>query len=1549
MYLSGSSSRIQHVERIADKAGNVTGYRCYVLADDGSTATQNSWRVYDQARCQTFNIEAGEYQGVANRSYWRLVTGVSKENVAITEKYVDADGKEQVRDLYEGKRFAWIVLSASDCSSPQDDEPATGDTIVLDGHRMFAEDDPRAEHNDESRTNVMTLETTGADRGSLPRIMALTGVTDYKHEDGNMVFILSPRKVVISTEYFELRSSSGQPVQLVNYRGAWAEGELYAYYDQVSYGSAIYTCIVKKGETVSTKPTVDTANWRKEIEAPAGKDGLKGDKGDPGKDGANGKDGAKGDKGDKGDPGSKGDKGEKGDKGDPGQPGLRGLQGEKGEQGIPGKDGVDGKDGRTTYFHIKYSPVAKPTAAQMTETPDKYIGTYVDFQANDSPDPEDYEWHRFEGLQGKDGTNGIPGKNGADGRTTYLHIKYSNDGGKTFTANKGETPGDWIGQYTDYTQQDSMDIAKYTWSKIKGDKGDKGNKGDKGDKGDKGADGKDGVSVLITGTQTMYAVSQSATQPADTAFKYNSVPSVGVGDYLWSRTIVTYSDGKSTKAYSVSRVGTDGRNGTNGSNGKTTHFAYARSADGKTGFSTSLFAGATHIGTYDDYASSDSTDPTRYAWTKLKGDNGTNGKDGINGTNGKDGTSVRIKSTEVRYAVGASGTSAPQSGWASGVPTVTDAYPYLWTRTVVVYTDGNSTTSYSVAYKGKDGAKGAKGDKGDPGTPGTKGDKGEKGDKGNPGTNGSDGKDAVALYSMPSSLSFDTNSDGSIVKPVYKTITIAYRRGTNAAQTANVTAVRLEGFEMTSLTASSTINIDGSKIKHTETTDINGNKLTIYNTTACVVVTAKVDGQSYEASVPVTVNVSTFFSKVTSDARSLKSTFTELTTDLKSANPTTLKNYTSTISQTAREISLKVAKEFVGRENLLQGSGFRRKDEGWTFFNNGLSGGDKSHISCLGGYGGCNSVEWTSANTSYYGGVRWCGSGVQGNVEVKSGSTYTLSVMVKGSRGGLDGGKLTLEVITQSSRTSTTGTVLTSKQEAIALGGTWQEASLTFTARSKWVEVRIYGKSGSSSYGCTFCVAQPMLAEGSTAAAWSLAQADYDYRGGNLLEGTRNLVKGGNLQVVDGTIGSYTGGSSSLHGVAGSGYRDMLQWFVQPAVGIDYMLSFDVKGSGTAGAYLYFGSGSHVIYCEGSDGQVSASSSDGYIAFTLSNVWRRVWVHWRVVSGSPRYCLIRAMAGAQVYVAQPKLEIGATMTAWDCSGKDFIDSAALLDTGIDIEHKRITFTADNSVFRDNHGKEIAAFTSDGINTSLVKVDQMETRGSSSDSATIKIHDGVIEVQGRFGVTNIKFGVNKEGMAVLEYYDNAGKKLYDLGPDGWDSSNLTSSDMSAASFVAAKDVAGLDAFTENKSFTVGGKSYSLPVAKGSASARLFGGSDIAHEGSYSAGFDPTARVSTSKKILYQYRAARNGNTYVSDRAHGLDAALAAKANRRWFTTNEGNLASGGKLINLASGTFFRSGEKTAKTTAPGSGGTYPDCQLGYFNFTDGLSLRNTVYSCMWRKV
>ena len=107
----------------------------------------------------------------------------------------------------------------------------------------------------------------------------------------------------------------------------------------------------------------------------------------------------------------------------------------------------------------------------MSETPNTYIGTYVDFTQADSNDYTDYTWSRFEGMQGEQGTQGIPGTNGANGKTSYLHIKYSDDGGKTFTANNGETPGKYIGQYVDFTQADSTNVNRYTWSLTQGDDG----------------------------------------------------------------------------------------------------------------------------------------------------------------------------------------------------------------------------------------------------------------------------------------------------------------------------------------------------------------------------------------------------------------------------------------------------------------------------------------------------------------------------------------------------------------------------------------------------------------------------------------------------------------------------------------------------------------------------------------------------------------------------------------------------------------------------------------------------------------------------------------------------------------------------------------------------------------------------------------------------------------------------------------------------------------------------------------------------------------------
>lgn len=224
----------------------------------------------------------------------------------------------------------------------------------------------------------------------------------------------------------------------------------------------------------------------------------------------------------KGETGAKGEKGDKGDPGEQGPRGLQGLQGEKGEQGIPGPTGAtgatgpqgvkgntgpqgpqgpagkDGANGKTSYFHIKYSPVVNPTSAsQMTETPDIYIGTYVDYTEADSTDPKKYTWYRFQGLQGAQGTQGIPGTNGINGKTSYLHIKYSNDGGKTFTSNSGETVGDYIGICTDYNVGDPSSVGSYTWAKIKGDTGSKGDKGSTGPQGPQGQTGPAGKDAIL--------------------------------------------------------------------------------------------------------------------------------------------------------------------------------------------------------------------------------------------------------------------------------------------------------------------------------------------------------------------------------------------------------------------------------------------------------------------------------------------------------------------------------------------------------------------------------------------------------------------------------------------------------------------------------------------------------------------------------------------------------------------------------------------------------------------------------------------------------------------------------------------------------------------------------------------------------------------------------------------------------------------------------------------------------------------------------------------
>lgn len=274
-------------------------------------------------------------------------------------------------------------------------------------------------------------------------------------------------------------------------------------------GTATYVLEVRdQGDALRGTCEVTISNVNDGSDGEAGAQGPQGETGETGAQGPQGEKGDTGEQGPQGEQGLQGERGPRGPQGEQGPQGLQGLQGLQGEQGIPGPTGEtgatgatgpqgpagkDGTNGKTSYFHIKYSPVENPTSSQMSEVPNTYIGTYVDYTEPDSTDPSKYTWYRFKGLQGEQGTQGIPGTNGADGKTSYLHIKYSNDGGKTFTSNSGETAGDYIGQCTDFNRADPTTVGAYTWSKIKGETGAKGEKGDKGATGATGPQGPQGV------------------------------------------------------------------------------------------------------------------------------------------------------------------------------------------------------------------------------------------------------------------------------------------------------------------------------------------------------------------------------------------------------------------------------------------------------------------------------------------------------------------------------------------------------------------------------------------------------------------------------------------------------------------------------------------------------------------------------------------------------------------------------------------------------------------------------------------------------------------------------------------------------------------------------------------------------------------------------------------------------------------------------------------------------------------------------------------------
>lgn len=208
-----------------------------------------------------------------------------------------------------------------------------------------------------------------------------------------------------------------------------------------------------------------------------------------------------------------------------------------------------------------------------------------------------------------DGTNGTPGKDGATGKTSYFHVKYSNDGGKTFTANHGETVGDYLGTYTDFVEADSNSVAVYTWVKIKG------NTGATGAKGETGSDGK-GISSIVH----HYLVTNVTTGVTSSTSGWKDTPQsvTATNKYLWYYQTINYTAGTPTNT-TPAIIGVYGDTGNKGATGKgissvTPQYYLSTSSTTQTGGSWKTTQDAWSSGKYywtrDSIAWSDGTTTT---------------------------------------------------------------------------------------------------------------------------------------------------------------------------------------------------------------------------------------------------------------------------------------------------------------------------------------------------------------------------------------------------------------------------------------------------------------------------------------------------------------------------------------------------------------------------------------------------------------------------------------------------------------------------------------------------------------------------------------------------------------------------------------------------------------------------------------------------------------------------------------------------------------------------------------------------------------------------
>lgn len=463
-------------------------------------------------------------------------------------------------------------------------------------------------------------------------------------------------------------------------------------------------------------------------------------------------------------------------------PVIIGTYGDKGDTGPQGVQGPKGADGTPRYTWIRYADNASGSGISNSPTGKTYIGfAYNKTTATESNTPSDYTWSL---IKGEKGDQGVPGAKGADGKTTYTWIKYSDNSTGSGMYDTPKSTTQYIGiAVNKTTATESNTPSDYTWSKFKGDDG---------------ADGKGIKSTAVT-----YQVSTSGTTPPTGTWN-SSIPSVAANQYLWTRTVITYTDNTTSTSYSVGKMGANGAKGDKGDTGPA-----GADGDGIVSVSNTYQIGSS--GTTAPTGSWSATVPSpqkgKYLWTKTvttykKSDPTTVYSVSYYGTDGTAAKYVRVAGDQVFiYTNNFSGNPTPTSITLTATLTGTSGYQWSYKQvgqTSFTNISGATSQTYALAHNNSTVWGSAKSvtirctsggvydemtiAKVSSGTNGTNGKDGTNGTNGKDGAAGKNGADAYTIILGNESHAFQGTTSAAIVAST-KCEVIAYKGATRVAAT----------------------------------------------------------------------------------------------------------------------------------------------------------------------------------------------------------------------------------------------------------------------------------------------------------------------------------------------------------------------------------------------------------------------------------------------------------------------------------------------------------------------------------------------------------------------------------------------------------------------------------------------------------------------------------------------------------------------------------------------------------------------------------------------